>query len=140
MRHGMSSTSLPISPTSICGLPLARRIYKAVVVAIAVFIGTLAIVRVPFRGYLTEVQVAGPPLAGLNLEQATNWLKTVDSHVAVVAAPPSELSPHSQIRITFVGPLPTPAMSHLNDLAARLLCQYFPDQLSTHRRTALADL
>lgn len=117
-----------------------RRMYKTLVTALAVFIATLAIVRVPFRGYLTEVQLAGPRLAGFDLEQATRWVKQVDSHVAVVANPPGELAPRSQIRMTFVGPLPAPATSHLNDLAARLLCQYLPDQLSAYRRAALNEL
>jgi len=42
--------------------------------------------------------------------------------------------------MTYLAPLPTPALARLDELAARWLYQYLPRQLQAHRHAQLADL
>src|SRR5262245_57862487 len=90
-----------------CGLPLVRRVYTALVVGLALFILMLVLLREPFRGYLAEIHISGPAAAGLDLDDATRWLKAADPHVAAVAAG-SGSSPRRLIRMTYVASRPTP--------------------------------
>jgi hypothetical protein len=136
----MSANRTPLAPHAFCALPLVRRAYIALVVALAVFIGTLIALREPFRGYLAEVHIAGPPTPGLDLADATKWLKQTDPHIAAVATPAGEISPRTLIRMTYVASLPSPATARLDELAARWLYQYLPDRLQSYRRATLADL
>jgi hypothetical protein len=136
----MSAHRTPLAPHAFCALPLVRRAYIALVTGLAVFIGALIALREPFRGYLAEVHIAGPPTPGLDLADATNWLKQTDSRLAVVATPAGEISPRTLIRMTYVAPLPSPATARLDDLAARWLYQYLPDRLQSYRRATLAEL
>jgi hypothetical protein len=136
----MSSIRSNYDLTSYCGLPLVRRAYKGLVVGLAVFILVLVILREPFRGYLAEVRISGPGTEGLDLDEASGWLREVDPHSAVVAVPAGEVSPRCQIRVTHLANRPAAAMKRLDELAARWLCQYLPDRLQAFRRTALADL
>jgi hypothetical protein len=138
--QGMSADRTPLAPHAFCALPLVRRAYIALVTALAVFIGALIVLREPFRGYLAEVHIAGPPTPGLDLADATKWLKQTDPRIAVVATPAGEISPRTLIRMTYVAPLPSPATARLDDLAARWLYQYLPDRLQSYRRAALAEL
>lgn len=136
----MSATRVPLNPHAFCALPLVRRAYMGLVVGLAVFIGVLALLREPFRGYLAEVQIVGPGTEGLDLADAMRWLKQADPHVAVIASPASATAPRAQIRMTIVAPLPSPANARLDELAARWLYQYLPDRLQSHRRATLGDL
>jgi len=136
----MSANRTPLAPHAFCALPLVRRAYIALVAGVAAFIVTLIALREPFRGYLAEVHIAGPPTPGLDLADATRWLKQTDSRIAAVATPAGEISPRTLIRMTYVAPLPSPATARLDDLAARWLYQYLPDRLQSYRRAALAEL
>jgi hypothetical protein len=123
-----------------CGLPLVRRVYKGLVVGLAVFLGTLVVLREPFRGYLAEVRVSGPATAGLDLEEGVRWIKEVDPRAAVVASPAGEISARGQIRMTYVARQSASARARLDELAARWLCQYLPERLTAYRREVLAEL
>jgi hypothetical protein len=136
----MSSNRLSFDPHTFCALPLVRRAYQAVAVGVAVFIVTLVLLREPFRGYLAEVSISGPPTEGLDLDHAVSWLKQTDRNVAVVASRGGANSAKAQIRATFVADRPTPAMSHLDELAERWLYQYLPDRMLAYRHAALAEL
>src|SRR6476620_11521322 len=111
----MSSASRNFDVHAFCALPLVRRVYQALVVALAVFLLTLVILHEPFRGYLAEVQITGPATEGLYLDHAVAWLKQADSKAAVIAVPAGEISPKSQIRATYVSRLPKPAEKRLDD-------------------------
>src|SRR4051794_9300185 len=136
----MSSPHTTFDLHAFCALPLVRRVYQALVVMLAVFLLTLVVLHEPFRGYLAEVQINGPAIEGLKLEDAVAWLKQVDSKAAVIGVPAGEISPQCEIRATYVARLPASAEKHLNDLAQRWLYQYLPDRLQSYRRTLLADL
>jgi hypothetical protein len=136
----MSATRHNFDPHAFCALPLVRRAYQGVVVGVAVFLVTLVGLREPFRGYLAEVQIAGPATPGLDLDAAAAWLKQADRQVAAVATPAGEISAKSQIRATYVASRPATAAMHLDELAERWLYQYLPDRLQTYRHRALADL
>jgi hypothetical protein len=136
----MSSNRLSYDPHSFCALPLVRRAYQAVAVGVAIFIVTIVVLREPFRGYLAEVSISGPPTEGLDLDHAVNWLKQTDRNVAVVASRGGSTSAKARIRATFVADRPTLAIAHLDELAERWLYQYLPDRLQAHRHAALAGL
>jgi hypothetical protein len=136
----MTSNRLSFDPHTFCALPLVRRAYQAVAVGVAVFIVTLVVLREPFRGYLAEVSISGPPTEGLDLAHAVSWLKQTDRNVAVVASRVGGNSAKAQIRATFVADRPTPAMTHLDELAERWLYQYLPDRMLAYRHAALAGL
>ena len=136
----MSASRLNFNPTAFCALPLVRRAYQALVVGLAVFLLTLVLLHERFRGYLSEVHLAGPPTQGLDLDEAATWLRRADSRVAAVGIPAGEISPKSEIRVTYVSLRPAAAIARLDDLAERWLYQYLPDRLQTYRRSALTDL
>jgi hypothetical protein len=136
----MSETRKQLDVAALCGLPLVRRAYMALVVGLAVFIATLVVLREPFRGYLAEVRIGGPATGGLDLDDATIWLKQADEGVAVIATAPGERSRRSQIRMTYLAPLPTPAQERLDELAGRWLYQYLPQRLNAFRQAELRDL
>jgi hypothetical protein len=136
----MSSTRKTFDVHGFCALPLVRRAYQALVVALAVFLATLVVLHEPFRGYLAEAHIAGPAIEGLDLDEAVAWLKHADSKAAVIATPAGEISPKSQIRVTYVARLPRPAIKRVDDLAERWLYQYLPDRLQAYRRASLAAL
>jgi hypothetical protein len=136
----MSSDRFTFDAHAFCALPLVRRVQAALVVGLAVFLLTLVVLHEPFRGYLAEVHIAGPAIEGLDLDEAVAWLKHADRQAAVIATPAGEISPKSQIRVTYVARLPGPAIHHVDDLADRLLYQYLPDRLQAYRRAALAAL
>ncbi len=134
----MSESKLKLQ--AIGELPLVRRLHQSLAVGLAVFMLTLVILREPFRGYLAEVHISGPATAGLDLDDATQWLKRVEPHLATVATPAGEISAKAEIRATYVGPHPRPALLHLDDLADRWLYQYLPDRLQAYRHGALNTL
>ena len=100
----MSSNRFQFDLHAICASPLARRIYQALVVGLAVFILTLVALREPFRGYLAEVRISGPAMEGLDLNAAGTWLKQADRGVAVATSRSSDSAGRGQIRATFVAP------------------------------------
>src|SRR5262245_10863735 len=122
-----------------CGLPLVRRAYLALVIGLAVFIVTLILLREPFRGYLAEIHISGPAMAGLDLDDATRWLKAADARVAV-AINGGGTSPRRLIRITYVAARPSVGEQRLDELADRWLYQYLPERLQAYRHAALAEL
>jgi len=136
----MSEPGRKFDAAAICALPFARRAYMALVTGLAVFIVTLVVLREPFRGYLTEVRLSGPAVEGLDLDDAMAWLKQADSRTVIVATAAGQRSPRSQIRMTYLAPLPTPAISRLDELATRWLYQYLPERLNAFRHAELADL
>jgi hypothetical protein len=121
-------------------LPLVQRLHQALAVGLAIFMLTLVVLREPFHGYLAEVQISGPSTAGLNLDEAVQWLKKVEPHLAAVATPAGEISAKCELRATYVGPHPRQALSHLDELADRWLYQYLPDRLQAYRHGTLASL
>ena len=136
----MSASRSSFDPASFCALPLVRRAYQALVVGLAVFLLTLVLLRDPFRGYLAEVQLTGPATEGLDLEEAAAWLRRTDSQVAAVGIPAGEISPKSQIRITYISLRPATGIARLDELAERWLYQYLPQALQVYRRSAMGDL
>jgi hypothetical protein len=125
---------------SICALPLVRRIYFALVGGLAVFLATLAVLREPFRGYLAEVRISGPPAEGLDLDAAARWLKQSDSKVVVIAGAARQGKPRSVIRMTCLERHPAAAIARLDELADRWLYQFLPQQLQAYRHESLANL
>jgi hypothetical protein len=136
----MSIKGSQLDAAGFCGRPLVRRVYKGLVVGVAVFLGTLVVLREPFRGYLAEVRVSGPATAGLDLEEGVRWIKEIDPRAAVVASAAGEISTRSQIRMTYVARQSGSARARLDELAARWLCQYLPERLTAYRREVLAEL
>jgi hypothetical protein len=136
----MSEMRKKLDPAAFCALPLVRRAYMASVVGLAVFIATLVVLREPFRGYLAEVRIAGPAIAGLDLPEAIQWLKQADEQVVVIATAAGPRTPRSQIRMTYLAPRPSPALNRLDELAGRWLYQYLPQRLGAFRHEVLADL
>jgi hypothetical protein len=126
--------------SAIGDLPLVRRLHQALAVGLAVFMLTLVVLREPFQGYLAEVHISGPLTAGLELDEAVNWLKKVEPHLAAVATPAGEISAKCEIRATYVATHPRQAISHLDELADRWLYQYLPDRLQAYRHGTLASL
>jgi hypothetical protein len=135
----MSDRRVTFDLHALCALPLVRRAYCGLVAALAAFLATLVLLREPFRGYLAEVRLAGPHTAGLDLNEATNWLKQADRNVAVIADARGGAG-RAELRMTFVSLQPSQATARLDELAARWLYQYLPDRLLLYRRAALADL
>src|SRR5437868_10779525 len=135
MGQGMSEAKFQIG--SICELPPVRRLHQALAVGLAVFMLTLVVLREPCHGYLAEVHISGPSTVGLDLDDAVNWLKKAEPHLAAVATPAGEISAKCEIRATYVAPHPRPAVLHLDELADRWLYQYLPDRLQASRRSAL---
>jgi hypothetical protein len=136
----MSSNRLNFDLAAFCALPLVRRGHQSLVVALAVFLLAVVVLREPFHGYLAEVHISGPSTAGLDLDDAVLWLKKAEPHLAAVATPAGEISAKCEIRATYVAPHPRPALLHLDELADRWLYQYLPDRLQTFRRNTLASL
>jgi hypothetical protein len=134
----MSESKLQLS--TIGELPLIRRLHQAVAVGLAVFMLTLVVLREPFHGYLAEIHISGPSTPGLDLDDASQWLKKAEPHLAVVALPAGEISAKCEFRATYVAPHPKPAVAHLDDLADRWLYQYLPDRLQAYRHLALSNL
>jgi hypothetical protein len=122
-----------------CALPQVRRVYHALVVGLAVFLLTIAVLREPFRGYLAEVQIEGPLAEGLDLDAAVQWLKQADPHAAAIASP-AGTAPKSRIRVTTVAPRAEEAIKNLDELAGRWLFQYLPERLQSRRRGLVAEL
>jgi hypothetical protein len=133
----MSPSRLTTDAARFCQRPLVRRAYSGLVVALAVFLLTLVVLREPFHGYLAEVRIAGPAASRLDLDAARTWLKAADPHVVVVAVPAAGSRTHSEVRMTWLGPVAAEATNRLDELAGRLLYQYLPDQLQAHRRSVL---
>jgi hypothetical protein len=123
-----------------CDLPQVRRVHQAIAVALAVFLLTVIVLRTPFRGYLAEVHITGPATAGLDLDDAVQWLKRAEPRLAAVATPAGEYSAKCEIRATYVASRAQPALLHLDELADSWLYQYLPDRLQSHRRAVLAKL
>src|SRR5437773_2763878 len=112
---------------SLCELPLVRRLHQALAVGLAVFMLTLVVLHEPFHGYLAEVHISGPSTAGLDLDEAVQWLRKVEPHLAAVATPAGEISAKCEIRATYVAQHPKQTLLHLDELADRWLYQYLPD-------------
>jgi hypothetical protein len=149
--HGFASNSLPsivktdspnesASLAALCARPFVRRLYQALVVALAVFLVILVGLKQPFRGYLAESRLLGPATEGLDLEAAAAWIKAVDRQVAAVANPPRAELNRGQLRITFVGNRASMAAARVDQLAQRWLYQYLPDRLQAYRQAALVEL
>lgn len=136
----MSLNGISFDAAGFCGRPLVRRVYKGLVVGLAVFIITLVVLREPFRGYLAEVQISGPPTAGVSLDESLRWIKQADSLAAVVTISAGETSTRNQIRMTYISRQARFATARLDELAARWLCQYLPERLTAYRRNVLAEL
>jgi hypothetical protein len=134
----MPETKLQLSKLG--DLPVVRRLHQSVAVGLAVFMLTLVVLREPFHGYLAEIHISGPATPGLDLDDAGQWLKKAEPHLAVIATPAGEISPKCEIRATFVARHPKPAIAHLDDLAERLLYQYLPDRLQTYRHQVAGSL
>src|SRR5437868_13359002 len=135
MGQGMSEAKFQIG--SICELPPLRRLHQALAVGLAVFMLTLVVLREPFRGYLAEVHISGPATAGLDLDDAVQWLKKAEPHLAAVATPAGEISAKCEIRATYVANHPKQTLSHLDELAERWLYQYVPDRLQAYCQATL---
>src|SRR5437667_272481 len=125
---------------SLWELSLVRRLHQSLAVALAVFMLTLVVLREPFHGYLAEVHISGPSTAGLDLDDAVQWLKKAEPHLAVVATPAGEISAKCEIRATYVAPHPKQTLLHLDELADRWLYQYLPDRLQAYRHRTLGSL
>lgn len=136
----MSTAQATIDAVELCARPLARRIYQAVVVGLAIFLLTLVAFKQDFRGYLAEIRLTGPVMDGLDLEEAADWVKKLDDAVAAVANRPAATPGRAQLRITYIAMQPQEAASHVEDLAERWLYQYLPARLQSYRQAALADL
>lgn len=136
----MSAKIFQFDVPGLCGLPLVRRCYQALVAALAVFILTLVVWREPFRGYLAEVHLSGPQAEGIDLADAVNWIRQADKRVAAVATAAGEISTRPQIRATYLAPGVRAASEHLDGLAERFLFQYLPDRLQNYRHTTLTEL
>src|SRR3954471_12388559 len=98
----MSASRANFNAAAFCALPLVRRAYQALVVGLAVFLLTLVALRDPFRGYLAEAHLIGTATEGLDLDEAAAWLRHSDSQLAAVGIPAGEISPKTEIRITYV--------------------------------------
>ena len=133
----MPNPQAKFDPAGFCSRPLVRRVYLALVAALAVFLTTLTLLREPFRGYLAEVHIVGPKAQGLDLEDAARWLKRSEPTAAVLTGGHTA-SGRSQIRMTYLAPRPNAARLRLDDLATRWLYQYLPEQLQDFRRQALS--
>jgi hypothetical protein len=136
----MFTTRFSFDAQAFCALPLVRRLYKALAVALAVFLVTLVAFKQPFRGYLAEARLSGPAMEGLDLDEAVAWIKQLDSQVAAVANGPNLRIRKSQIRITHVASRTQTAVDRVDGLAERWLYQYLPDRLQAYRQSVLADL
>src|SRR5437870_601595 len=121
-------------------LPLVKRLHQALAVGLAMFMLTLVVLREPFHGYLAEVHISGPATAGLDLDDAVQWLKKAEPHLAAVATPAGEISAKCEVRATYVANHPKQTLSHLDELADRWLYQYLPDRLQAYRHATLAKL
>jgi hypothetical protein len=135
----MSTSNATLESVELCARPLARRLYKTVVVGLAVFLVTLIAFKQDFRGYLAEARLSGPVLEGLDLNAATEWIKNHDSNVAAVANRPAANPGKAQLRITYIAMQPQVASARVEELAERWLYQYLPDRLQAYRQEALAE-
>lgn len=125
---------------ALCARPIVRRLYQALVVALAVFLAVLVGLKQTFRGYLAESRLVGPATEGLDLDAAAQWIKAIDRQVAAVAnSPRGELS-RGQLRITYVNDRAAVAAGRVDQLGQRWLYQYLPDRLQAYRQAALAEL
>lgn len=120
--------------------PLVRRLHQALAVGLALFMLTLVVLHERFQGYLAEVHLSGPSTAGLDLDDAVQWLKKTQPHLAAVATPAGEISAKCEIRATHVAQHPKQALLQLDDLADRWLYQYLPDRLQAYRHATLGSL
>lgn len=123
-----------------CARPLVRRIYQALVVALAAFLVTLVGLKQPFRGYLAEVRLVGPATEGLDLESAALWLRQADNQIAAIANPPRGGLKRGQLRVTHLAERAPLAVDRVDSLAQRWLYLYLPDRLQNYRQSVLADL
>jgi hypothetical protein len=124
---------------AIRGLPVARRAYQAVMVALAAFLVVLAIFHEPFQGYLAEVHISGPATAAFDEDETVRWLRAESPNTAVVATP-ADSSRRAVIRITHLHRQSQQATLRVNEVAARWLYQYLPARLLAYRSSTLADL
>lgn len=135
----MSASRSTFDAAGLCQRPLVRRGYCALVVGLAVFLVTLVILREPFHGYLAEVRMEGPAVAGLDLDSARDWLKAADGQVVVVPVATTGNRPQAAIRMTYLAPRAGEATSRLDNLAGRWLAQYLPDRLQAERRARVRE-
>lgn len=134
--------SLPPRTTnaaSACPLPLMHHAYQAAVVGVAVFFAVLVVLREPFRGYQTEVQLTGSSSVPVDPEALREWLKRADSNAApAISGGTDERT--LKIRIGRIAPRLPEARRALDELGRRVLIEYLPQVHSAHRQSIVRQL
>ena len=137
--HGMSAPRAPIDAAHFCASPLVRRAYMATVCGLAMLILTLVVLREPFRGYLAEVQLSGPAVEGLDLHEASHWLRQLDRGITVRAALAEQASRESELRLSRQTKSRAD-VKRLSMLADQFLSRYLPQRLLAYRREVIHGL
>jgi hypothetical protein len=128
------------SPTTTppCGRPVASRGYATLVAALAAFLLSMVVLRVPFRGYLIEARLAGRLSDGLNASAVEAWLKAAAPGVTIrVRAQPGG---GCQVVMQQIAPRADDTRFAIDRVARQFAEQYVVHRHETARQVKLARL
>src|SRR5262249_53884495 len=118
---------------------LTARLYRSTAIGLAAFLCVIILYREPLGGYLVELEISGPPMTGLDLNDAGDWSRRADPAATLEVLEPNA-SNRTHLLLLRRRFSSTKATAQLAGLASRWLRQRLPEQLSKSRQQTLAGL
>jgi hypothetical protein len=128
--------STPLASTA--ARPPGIRLYATLVVALAAFLASMVVLRVPFRGYLIEARLTGRLGDGLDPRAVESWLKAAAPgvHVRVQTA----ASGHCDVTMQQIAPRAGEAQITVDRVARQFAEHYVAERREAARQARLASL
>ena len=121
--------------------PIVRRLYAALVAALAVFLVAILLVREPFRGYLAVARISGLESEALPLDHVKQWLETASPvDVKVIGVADQSQPRRVVLSVEHVGQRSVRAVAPLNVVTHRFVHEYVPQRIEVHRQATIGRL
>lgn len=114
--------------------PVSRRLYRALVVALAAFLAVQTVLREPFQGYQGEVAISGHASDDIDLPAVRRWLLASANGLAVQVVTSPIYPGDCELRLAKLGPQAAATRVELDEVARRFLEHYLPQQQAVRRQ------
>ena len=131
--HGMSPPLSSPAPR-----PPGIRTYATLIVALAAFLASMVVLRVPFRGYLIEARLSGRLGDGLDAAGIASWFKTAAPGVSVRVD--AAESGHCDAILQQIAPRAGETQIAINRVARQFAEHYVAERREAVRQARLARL
>ncbi len=129
---------MSIAPASPASRPPGIRTYATLVVALAAFLASMVVLRVPFRGYLVEARLSGRLGDGLDKAAIESWLKAAAPGVNVRVDAAS--SGRCEVNLQHIALRAGEAQAAIDRVARQFAEHYVAERREATRQVKLARL